>query len=403
MGVGDRRSTDNRLPHVTPGGGMVRSATEMPGLHRCSSRPRLQSSLPPAFARLALLSLAAISTLMAQNVEPQKSVPKAVNTITAVPGIKVGHHTLEERPTGCTVVLAEGGAVAGVTVSGSAPGTRETDLLDPINMVQMVHAIVLAGGSAFGLDAASGTMRYLEERSIGFETRVAKVPIVPAAILFDLGIGDPKIRPGPDCGYRAAAAASQAEVQEGNVGAGAGATLGKIAGIGRAMKGGLGSAAISLPGGLVVGALAAVNSVGDVIDPSTGQVIAGALTEDRSGLADARKLLRAGLTLPRGPVENTTLVVVATNARLSKPQAAKMARMADDGLSRAVVPAHTPSDGDTVFALATGTWEGTADLATIGALAAEAVSDAIVRAAREATGIPGFPAARDLRAPDSRR
>jgi L-aminopeptidase/D-esterase-like protein len=294
------------------------------------------------------------------------------------------------------VVLAEAGAVAGVDVRGSAPGTRETDLLDPVNLVQQVHAIVLAGGSAFGLDVATGVMRYLEERGIGFDTGVARVPIVPAAILFDLGVGDrPGIRPDAACGYQAAETASGGPVAEGNVGAGAGATVGKLGG-GGAMKAGVGTTSIRLPDGLVVAALMVVNAVGDIIDPATGRVIAGVRTEDGRGLADARTLVRSGRTGRGGAAENTTIGVVATNARLDKAQATKMAQMAHDGLARAISPAHTPRDGDTIFALATGQLEADADVGLIGALAAEAVADAIVRAARQATGIPGYPAARDL-------
>lgn len=318
--------------------------------------------------------------------------------LTAVEGIKVGHFTLSERPTGCTVVLVERGAVAGVDVRGGAPGTRETDLLAPVNMVQQVHALVLAGGSAFGLDAASGVMRYLEERGVGFETRVARVPIVPAAILFDLGVGGkPQVRPTAECGYKAALAASSGPVEEGNVGAGAGATVGKLAGAGRAMKAGLGSAAITLPGGLVVAALVAVNAVGDILDPRTGQVVAGVRTADGRRLADVRRLLRAGeVDWQAQPGEHTTIGVVATNARLTKAQATKVAQMAHDGYARAIVPVHTPVDGDTIFAVATGTLTQEVNLAVIGALAAEAMADAIVRAARAATGLPGLPAARDL-------
>lgn len=316
--------------------------------------------------------------------------------LTDVPGITVGHHTLAERPTGCTVILTGAGAVAGVDVRGSAPGTRETDLLNPVNLVQQVHGIVLAGGSAFGLDTATGVMRYLEERGIGFETRVARVPIVPAAILFDLGVGDdPGVRPGADCGYRAAAAASSAPVAEGNVGAGAGATVGKLGG-GGPMKAGIGTASIRLPNGLVVAALMAVNAVGDIVDPATGEIVAGVRTEDGRGLADARTLVRSGRTVRAAAAENTTIGVVATNARLDKTQATRVAQMAHDGLARAVSPAHTPGDGDTIFALATGELDGVADVGVVGALAAEVVADAIVRAARQATGIPGFPAARDL-------
>ena len=318
--------------------------------------------------------------------------------LTAVDGIKVGHHTLTERPTGCTVVLVEAGAVAGVDVRGGAPGTRETDLLDPAKTVQQVHAIVLSGGSAFGLDAATGVVRYLEERDIGYDTRVARVPIVPAAILFDLGIGDPTVRPTADCGYQASEAATTGPVGEGNIGAGAGATIGKTGGPGRAMKGGLGSAAVTMPSGLVVAALVAVNAVGDVIDPATGQVVAGVRTEDGERLADARLLLRAGASARGRPGENTTIGVVATNAQLTQAQATVMAQMAHDGLARAIAPAHTPNDGDAIFALATGLHIEPPRLATIGALAADVMAEAIVRAIRAATGIPGYPAARDLRA-----
>jgi L-aminopeptidase/D-esterase-like protein len=321
------------------------------------------------------------------------------STLTAVPGIKVGHHTLTERPTGCTVILAEAGATAGVDVRGSAPGTRETDLLNPVNTVQMVHAVVLSGGSAFGLDAASGVMKYLDEKNIGFRVGQVVVPIVPAAILYDLGIGDSKIRPTADCGYQAARDAATTPVAEGNVGAGAGATVGKMAGGNRAMKSGLGSAALRMPDGLIVAAIVAVNAVGDVIDPSTGQVIAGARTADGRGLADVRKLLRSGaLQQRRGGRAggNTTIGVVATNARLTKTEATKVAQMAHDGYARAISPSHTPDDGDTIFALATGNLSGNANVGIVGSLAAEAMADAILRAVRQATSIPGYPAARDL-------
>src|SRR5206468_2280364 len=255
--------------------------------------------------------------------------PATAKGLTAVTGIKVGHHTLTERPTGCTVILTEAGVVAGVDVRGGAPGTRETDLLDPVNMVQKVHAIVLAGGSAFGLDAASGVMRYLEEKGVGFDAFVAKVPIVPAAILFDLGVGgSPKIRPTAECGYAAAQAATDGPVAEGSVGAGAGATVGKTGGPARSMKAGIGSAAIALPNGLVVAALVAVNAVGDIIDPATGHVVAGVRNADGKGFADARVLVRSGALGRRDPDfdrkkpgadaprpgENTTIGVIATNA-----------------------------------------------------------------------------------------
>lgn len=321
--------------------------------------------------------------------------------LTEVDGLRVGHHTLTERPTGCTIIVVDGpGATGGVAQRGGAPGTRETDLLDPGNLVDAVNAVVLSGGSAFGLDAAQGVVRYLEERGVGFKTSAGVVPIVPAAILFDLGFGgDPKIRPTADCGYRAAAAATDGPVAEGNVGAGAGATLGKVAGRERSMKGGIGSAAIRLPNGLVVGAIVAVNAIGDVIDPATGDVVAGVRTADGKALADARKLLRDGSLLraaaPRA-AENTTIAVVATNARLSKTDVNRVALMADAGLARAISPAHTIGDGDTVFALATGRWSGEADASIVGALAAEVLADAIVRAAAQAAGLGGLPAARDL-------
>jgi L-aminopeptidase/D-esterase-like protein len=307
---------------------------------------------------------------------------------------------MSERPTGCTAILAEGGAVGGVDVRGGAPGTRETDLLDPVNTVQKVHAVVLSGGSAFGLDAASGVVRYLEERGTGFKVGSITVPIVVGAILFDLQVGDdPQIRPGPDCGYRAATRATNNAVEEGNVGAGAGATVGKLAGFERAMKAGLGTASISLPDGLIVAALVAVNAVGDIVDPGTGRVIAGVRTADGAALADARLLMRSAGSDTASSGQNTTIGVVTTNARLTKAQATKIAQMAHDGLARAIVPSHTPLDGDTIFSLATGTHEGQPNVALIGALAAEAVSEAILRAAKAASGLPGLPAARDLPGP----
>jgi L-aminopeptidase/D-esterase-like protein len=325
--------------------------------------------------------------------------------LTDVPGIKVGHFTLARRPTGCTVVLIDGdGAAAGVSQRGAAPGTRETDLLNPLNMVEKVNAIVLSGGSAFGLDAAQGVMRYLEERNVGFKTSAGVVPIVPAAVIFDLPfVADPKTRPTADCGYKAATAASNGPVAEGNVGAGAGATVGKLGGFEQnpaqrrpPMKSGVGSASITLPSGLIVGAIAVVNAVGDIIDPTTGQVVAG-VRNPNGTLADARKLLRSGavITPPRAG-ENTTLAVVATNAKLTKVQAGRLALMADDGLARAINPSHTLGDGDTVFGLATGLWNGTADLTTIGALAADVLAEAIVRAATQADSLGGLASARQL-------
>jgi len=316
-------------------------------------------------------------------------------SITDVAGIKVGHFTDERRLTGCTVVLVEDGAVAGVDVRGGAPGTRETDLLSPLNLVEKVHAVLLSGGSAFGLDAASGVVKYLEVRNIGFDVQVAKVPIVPAAILFDLGLGDPKIRPTSESGYKACQAAKTGAVAEGNVGAGAGATVGKLLGMKWAMKGGLGTASIRLADGVVVGAIVAVNALGDVINPSTGKFVAGARSPDGKGFANPLEKLKAGAkleTLLEGP--NSTIGVVATNVELTKAQAAKVAQMAHDGLARTINPVHTPYDGDTLFALATGKNSAKADLILIGAMAAEAVAAAVIRAVTQAESIPGFPSAK---------
>jgi len=328
----------------------------------------------------------------------QSPSQSATRDITAVPGITVGQVTLSERPTGCTVVMATNGAVGAVDVRGGAPGTAETDLLNPDNTVDRVNAIVLSGGSAFGLDARSGVMKYLDEKKIGYATGGGPVPIVPAAILYDLTIGGrPDVRPGADCGYKASAAAKAGGVEEGNVGAGAGATIGKMLGGGRAMKGGIGSTALVTTDGLIVGAIIAVNAVGSVVDPRTGKPIAGVRTADGLGLEDPFAIVRRGL-LQQGPArEATTIGVVATNARLTKAQARKIATMAHDGMARAVVPSHTPSDGDTLFVLATGDRTGDPNVGTIGALAAEAVTDAIIRAVRAARGIPGYPAAGDIR------
>jgi L-aminopeptidase/D-esterase-like protein len=341
------------------------------------------------------------AAILASGPEPSGGAQGASSNrgLTAVTGLKVGHHTLTERPTGCTVILAEAGAVAGVDVRGSAPGTRETDLLNPINLVQQIHAIVLSGGSAFGLAAADGAVKYLEEKRIGFPFGGGVVPIVPAAVLFDLPVGDGRIRPGADCGYAAARAATTDAVVEGNIGAGAGATVGKLLRTDRAMKGGVGSAAIELPGGLVVAAIVAVNAAGNVVDPATGRFVAGGRTDDGERIADLRALLRGSVRPASRALENTTIGVVATNAPLTKVQATKLAQMAHDGYARAIYPSHLTVDGDAIFALATGTRSESADLNQLGALAADAMADAIVRAVRAATGIPGYPAARDLKQP----
>ena len=317
-------------------------------------------------------------------------------TITDVPGIRVGHRSDPQGLTGCTVVLCEKGAVGGVDQRGGAPGTRETDLLRPMHLVQHVHAVLLAGGSAFGLAAADGVSRYLEERGVGFDARVARVPIVPAAILFDLDLGDPSVRPDAAMGYAACQAASTAAVLEGNVGAGSGATAGKIMGIGRAMKTGLGSAAIALGGGLVVGALVVPNPFGDIVDPATGQILAGVRKPGSKGPEPANTLMMMRTMLGKAVLRfasNTVVGVVATNARLSKEEANKVAQMAQDGIARTVRPAHTMFDGDTVFALSTG--RKRADVNLIGAYAAEMIAQAIVRGTQAAVGIEGLPAWRD--------
>ena len=360
----------------------------------------------PSRREILRSSLAAASlTLIAENENaamPMNQTPSASNpksSITDVAGIKVGHFTDARRPTGCTVILCEEGATAGVDVRGSAPGTRETDLLNPINLVQQVHAIVLSGGSAFGLESATGVVRWLEEHGIGYDVGVAKVPIVPAAILFDLGVGDAKIRPDAEAGYKACKVASTNPPAEGNVGAGAGATVGKMFGMARAMKGGIGTATIKIGKDLTVGAIVAVNAVGDIIDPATGKLIAGARTADGKKLAGAMAGILRGEALP--PLlggTNTTIGVIATDARLDKAQAQKVAQMAHDGLARTINPAHTMFDGDTIFAIATGKSTSTkpANVTLIGALAAEAMAQAVVRAIKAARGIAGLPSASEL-------
>lgn len=330
---------------------------------------------------------------------------KSRHSITDVPGIQVGHAQDEKALTGCTVILCRTGATAGVDVRGGAPGTRETDLLDPVNLVNKVYAVMLAGGSAFGLDAASGAMRYLEHHKIGFNTGAARVPIVPGAILYDLGLGRADIRPDADMGYQACVNASSGAVVEGNVGAGAGASVGKILGQKQAMKSGIGSASISLGKGLIVGALAAVNAFGDVVDPLTGEIIAGVRSVRVGPLkigaagyfADTMKLLMSTLgrtVLKFAARANTALGVVAVNAALTKTELTKVAQMAQDGFARTLRPAHTMLDGDIVFALATGGKR--ADVSTVGAYAAEALTQAVVNAVRQAApagGLPGLSAA----------
>ena len=327
---------------------------------------------------------------------------KRRNSIIDVPGLRVGNAQDDEALTGCTVILCEKGAVGGVDQRGGAPGTRETDLLKPVNAVEKVHAVLLAGGSAFGLDAASGVMRYLEEKGIGFNTGVARVPIVPAAILYDLAIGRADIRPDLEMGYRAAASASANAPAEGNTGAGTGATVGKIFGMAGAMKSGLGTASMEVGGGIIVGAIVAVNAFGDVVDPQTGKILVGArstkLGPVQLGSADyfantlaVMKTLVGRAILKLAMSRNTVIGVVATNAKFDKAQATKMAQMAQDGLARAIRPAHTMLDGDTIFAMATG--QKKADVSIVGAYAAEVLAQAIVRAVKMAKPAGGLPAA----------
>jgi L-aminopeptidase/D-esterase-like protein len=318
-------------------------------------------------------------------------VNSSQGSIVDVPGLRVGHFTLSERLTGCSVVLSPEGAVGAVDVRGAAPGTRETDLLDPANLVDKVHAVLLSGGSAFGLDAATGVVRWLEEQGIGFETGYGRVPIVPAAVLFDLPVvreGDnPTARPNAEAGYAACEAASTSPPAAGNVGAGAGACVGKLFGLDRCMKGGIGNASVRV-GPWVVGALVACNAVGDVIDPSTGQILAGARTANGQNLLDTQ---RAFLQGERGnrplPGTNTTIGVVATNATLNKAQAKRLAMSAHDGLARSIRPVHTTLDGDTLFALATGIETSAPDLMLLTVMAAEATALATVDAIRQARGI----------------
>ena len=323
-------------------------------------------------------------------------------SITRVAGIEVGHFTDTRRPTGCTVVMAREGAVAGVDVRGAAPGTRETDLLHPSNLVDKVHAIMLAGGSAWGLEAATGAVRWLEERGVGLDVAVGRLPIVPAAVLFDLLVGDMRIRPDAAAGYAACAAASSADPAEGNVGAGAGAVVGKVFGIQHAMKGGVGTASVTVDG-VTVGALIACNALGDVIDPDTAQVMAGARTDDGRVLRDTRRaLLRGQPPQPLLAGTNTTIGVVATDAILTKVQAHRLAIAAHDGLARSINPVHTMSDGDTLFSLGTGRAGKSLGMMVLATMAAEATARATVRAVQAARSVTTgdglyLPAMADLR------
>jgi L-aminopeptidase/D-esterase-like protein len=344
-----------------------------------------------------------------QNPQHKKSATKKQNhdasrlhtdSILDVAGIRIGHaHNLKAR-TGCTVVLCEArGAVCGVDVRGAAPGTRETDLLDPGNLVERVHAILLSGGSAFGLDAATGVMQFLEERGIGFDTGVAHVPIVPAAVIYDLAIGDAHIRPNAQMGYQACVNASGETIEEGQVGAGAGAMIGKISGIANASNGGVASLSIKLATGATIGVLVVVNAFGDVVNPANGRILAGARRPGGRGFLNTQKTIEQGIRQNSGTrtakdktnlaehpfsaaITNTTLAVIVTDAALSKAQARKVASMAHDGLARAIKPVHTMFDGDTIFALSTG--EICTDVTTVGTVAADLVARAVVKVGKQA-------------------
>jgi L-aminopeptidase/D-esterase-like protein len=325
---------------------------------------------------------------MASNASNPGASPEAVSprdSIVDVAGLSVGHYTDPRRPTGCTVILTPDGAVAGVDVRGAAPGTRETDLLDPVNAVERIHALVLAGGSAFGLDAASGVVAWLEERGLGLAVGPVRVPIVPAAILFDLLLGDPSIRPDARAGRLACEAASTRPPAEGSVGAGAGATVGKLWGIGRAMRGGIGSASLRISG-VTVAALVAVNAIGDVIDPQTALPIAGARSADGSRLRNTTASLLAG-DLPQRlmPGGATTIGCVATDAMLTKAECRKLAQCAHDGLARTLDPVHTAFDGDTLFALSTGRTGNTLHPVVMAAAAAAVTATAVLRGIKAAT------------------
>ena len=321
-------------------------------------------------------------------------------TLTAVAGLEVGHYTDLANATGCTAIICRAGASPGVDVRGGSPGTRETDLLQPMRRVDRVHAIVLSGGSAYGLDAASGVMRYLEEQDIGVRVGSALVPIVSSAILFDLNLITHKVRPGPAEGYAAAQGANTQLVPEGTTGAGTGATVGKILGPDRAVKGGIGSAAMTLPDGNTVAALIAVNAVGDAVDHRTGQVVAGPRRESGPGFLRAVEVLTRGEAQAESsaapPMSNTTIGVVATDATLTKEEANWLARISHDGLALAIRPCHTSRDGDTLFTMATNHRHPPGDLTTLGTAAVEVTAQAVLRAVLTATGLGGIPAVSEL-------
>jgi L-aminopeptidase/D-esterase-like protein len=319
------------------------------------------------------------------------------SAITDIPGFRVGHAQDLRGATGCTVVLCPPGTVGGLDVRGSAAGTLQTDSLHPLHFVDEVHAVLLSGGSAFGLDASTGVMRFLEERNIGYQTSAGKVPIVPTAIIYDLGIGEGRIRPHQEMGYQACLNSQSGKVKEGSVGAGTGASVGKLMGIHWATKGGLGTHSILLPGGVIVAALAVVNAFGDVVDPGEGRIIAGARDPQKgTSFINSASRIKQGFPLP-GPetgFQNTTLGIVATNVRLSKRQTTKIAQMAQSGLAHTICPIHSTVDGDLIFALSAGDLK--CEVNAVGLLAEEAIATAVIRAIREADGLGFLPAWRDL-------
>ncbi len=302
-----------------------------------------------------------------------------MNELTDIKGLKVGHAELEGFFTGCTVILAESGATCGVFVGGGAPGTRETDLLEPENLVEKINAIYIGGGSAFGLEGATGVMQYLEEKNIGFETGVKRVPIIPGAIIFDLALSQGKY-PTKELGYKACLNAKTSDIGRGNIGAGIGATVGKMRGMEFAMKGGVGTSSL-LSGNLVVSAIVVVNAFGDIIDPLSGKIIAGALNDTKTGFIDTEKVI-IGNHIQGAPFKNTTIGVVATNGKLSKAMARRVSMMANDGIARTIRPSHTLYDGDVIFTLSTG--ETDADVSQIGIMAAKVIELAIVDAVKSA-------------------
>jgi L-aminopeptidase/D-esterase-like protein len=320
------------------------------------------------------------------------------NAITDVPGFQVGHAQDFKGATGCTVVLCPPGTVGGLDVRGSAAGTRQTDSLQPFHFVDEIHAVLLSGGSAFGLDASGGVMRFLEERNIGYQTSAGKVPIVPTAIIYDLGVGEGQIRPNREMGYQACLNSHSGRVEEGSVGAGTGASVGKLMGIRWATKGGLGTLSIVLPNGVIVAALLVVNAFGDVLDPGNGKILAGARDpQNGTSFINSAARIKEGFSLPRAETvfQNTTLGIVATNVKLSKRQTIKVAQMAQSGLARTISPIHSTVDGDLIFALSAG--DVRYDVNAVGLLAEETVAAAVIRAIREADGLGFLPAYRDLR------